>query len=206
MWRTCRWGELLAAGAEGNILGDVLMYHEVVPSESGASRAVVDYSSDFVDVTVAVRWDDSWTIETVVPAELRCVSFPGPTNMKVTTYLDSALNPRPEQGVVALPGDSMGGTRPHPLYRASLMTIEPFGRTLVSAVQYDRLGCCVIDASPDLEGRTYGWTSRKEESPKGCGGKRTSRSAKVPVFPGPRRFLVQPTRSANGRPAFRAAI
>jgi len=166
-WRTCRWGELLAAGADGNILGDVLMYHEVVPGESGASRAVVDYSSDFVDVTVAVRWDHNWRIETVVPAELRCLSFRGPRNMKVTTYLDSALNPRPEQGVVALPGDSIGGTRPHPLYRASLMTIEPFGRTLVSAVQQNRLGCCVIDASPTPVGRTHGWIFAKRGKSEG---------------------------------------
>lgn len=51
----------------GHILGDVLMYHEVVPGESGASREVVDFSSHFVDVTVAVRWDQDWRIETVVP-------------------------------------------------------------------------------------------------------------------------------------------
>ena len=144
-----------------------MMYHEVVPGESGASRAVVDYSSDFVDVTVAVRWDHNWRIETVVPAELRCLSFRGPRNMKVTTYLDSALNPRPEQGVVALPGDSMGGTRPHPLYRASLMTIEQFGRTLVPAVQYDRLGCCVIDASPTPVRRTHGWIFAKRGKSEG---------------------------------------
>ena len=51
----------------GHILGDVLTYHEVVPGESGASREVIDFSSDFVDVTVAVRWDQNWRIETVVP-------------------------------------------------------------------------------------------------------------------------------------------
>lgn len=62
----------------GDIFGDVLMYHEVVPGESGASREVVDFSSHFVDVTVAVRWDHNWRIKTVVPTGVAVLVITGP--------------------------------------------------------------------------------------------------------------------------------
>jgi len=62
----------------GSIPGDVLIYHEVVPGESGASREVVDFSSDFVDVTVAVRWDHNWRIETVVSTGVAVLVITGP--------------------------------------------------------------------------------------------------------------------------------
>lgn len=51
----------------GSILAEVLMYHEVTPGEMGASREVVDFSHDFIDVNIAVRWDHNWEIEAVVP-------------------------------------------------------------------------------------------------------------------------------------------
>ncbi len=53
------------------------MHHEVVPGEPGASRAVVDFSSDFVDVTVAIRWDHNWRIETVAPTGVAVLVIPG---------------------------------------------------------------------------------------------------------------------------------
>lgn len=51
----------------GDILGDVLTCREVSPDDLGATRDIVDFSSHFVDVTVAVRWDHNWRIEAVVP-------------------------------------------------------------------------------------------------------------------------------------------
>jgi hypothetical protein len=62
----------------GDIAGDVLIYREVVPGESGASREVVDFSSDFIDVTVAVRWDHNWRIEAVVPTGVAVLVITGP--------------------------------------------------------------------------------------------------------------------------------
>ena len=61
----------------GTIVGDVLMFHEVVPGQSGVSREEVDFSSDFVDVTVAVRWNHNWRIETVVPTGVAVLVVPG---------------------------------------------------------------------------------------------------------------------------------
>lgn len=51
----------------GTILGDVLTYREVSPGEVGASRESVDFSQEFVDVNIAVRWDHNWRIQAVVP-------------------------------------------------------------------------------------------------------------------------------------------
>ncbi|MFF3027592.1 hypothetical protein [Microbacterium sp. NPDC057944] len=50
----------------GNILGDIVTFHEVAPGVVGASRETVDFSSDFVDVTIAVRWDQTWRIDAVL--------------------------------------------------------------------------------------------------------------------------------------------
>jgi len=54
----------------GTILGEVLTYRDLAPGERGASREVVDFSTDFVDVTIAVRWNQNWRIETVVPTSV----------------------------------------------------------------------------------------------------------------------------------------
>jgi rRNA-processing protein FCF1 len=62
----------------GTILADVLTYHEVSPGEAGASRETIDFSSHFVDVTVAVRWDLNWQIETVVPTGVAILVICGP--------------------------------------------------------------------------------------------------------------------------------
>lgn len=62
----------------GTILGDVLTYREVSLEEVGASRETIDFSSDFVDVTVAVRWDHNWKIETVVPTGVAVLVIIGP--------------------------------------------------------------------------------------------------------------------------------
>lgn len=51
----------------GSIEGEVLTYREVSPGEVGATRETVDFSQEFVDVTIAVRWDHNWHIDTVVP-------------------------------------------------------------------------------------------------------------------------------------------
>ena len=51
----------------GTISGEVLVYREVTPGDVGATREIVDFSSDVVDVTIAVRWDHNWQIETTVP-------------------------------------------------------------------------------------------------------------------------------------------
>lgn len=50
----------------GNILGNIVAFHEVSPGVAGASRETVDFSSDFVDVTIAVRWDHNWRIDAVL--------------------------------------------------------------------------------------------------------------------------------------------
>lgn len=62
----------------GTILGEVLTYRDLAPGERGASREVVDFSSDFVDVTIAVRWNQNWQIETVVPTGIAVLVITGP--------------------------------------------------------------------------------------------------------------------------------
>lgn len=61
----------------GNILADVLNQHEVSPGVMGLSRETIDFSSHFVDVTVAIRWDHNWMIETVVPTGIAVLVLVG---------------------------------------------------------------------------------------------------------------------------------
>jgi len=51
----------------GTIAGEIVTYHGSGDGVNGATRQAIDFSSDFLDVTVAVRCTQDWWIEEVVP-------------------------------------------------------------------------------------------------------------------------------------------
>jgi hypothetical protein len=52
----------------GRITADIVTYQDAGLGELRASRQTVDFSREFIDVSVVVRWDHNWQFQSVVPA------------------------------------------------------------------------------------------------------------------------------------------
>lgn len=59
----------------GKILADYVGHHEAPSGEVMMRRETIDVSNNFIDVTVAIKWNHNWVIESIIPTGVALLVF-----------------------------------------------------------------------------------------------------------------------------------